>query len=494
LSRVPVLGREEVAGLRGLASLTEPGPALASEVAAIVDLAVIGARGDGKTQLIVHAIRTLRAAAPELTGAELAFNREVMGLVMNARAPRPAATAPGLVPHYVFRIRAEALFEQLDWSGRAALLGRAAGFARGAGLAAAGGALVGAGAMVGAGGVGALVGGAVAAAGGAVGWMRSRDRLARAGEVEIVLWDVAGEHVYSETAVDYHAFLDALVRARRARAQASGRAYAFAPILVCNPLGLGDHVQGSPYARLRELLPLFVSLDPAARALIAINRWAVVDAVCADGADRDERVAIAARARDDDAVGGAALPVVVRDVVRQHCRDAEDGKDGDMTITHVRYDAGAQCSARTTPWTEWREAAHTGRWATPTAAVDQVLEYEFSDGPGAFGGEARQAFLGWLGALAFPRAARAAERGREVAAVEGASAAAVPADAAPVPAPMAAPLVEGAARVTLPAAATVGAAVAAGATSPRITPPLGGATATPDEVWARRGGFGAGGT
>jgi len=470
LSRVAVVAREEVPGLRGLASLTEPGPELASEVAAIVDVAVIGARGDGKTQLIVHAIRTLRAAAPDLTGAELAFNREVMALVMNARAPRPAATPPGVVPHYVFRIRAASLFDQLGLGGRASLLGRAAGLARGAGLAMAGGAMVGAGAGVIAGATGVAAGGAVAAAGGALGWLRARDRLARAGEVEIVLWDVAGEHVYSETAADYHAFLEALVRARRTRAAATGRGYAFAPILVCNPLGLGDHAQGSPYARLRELLPLFASLDPAARALIAINRWAVVEAVCADGADRDDRVAIATRARDDDAAGAAAIamPIVVRDVVRQHCRDAEDGREGDMRITHLRYDAGAQCSARTTPWPAWRDGATTGRWLTPAAGVDQVLEYEFSDGPGAFGGEARQAFLGWLGALAFPRRAGTHEDAHEaVRAPTGERAATAPPsdDAAEVPAPMMAPL---------------------GGEAPAVS--------VPDEVWARRGGFGAGGT
>jgi hypothetical protein len=456
---VSVLGREEVPGLRGLASLTEP--ADGDGVAAVVDVAVIGARGDGKTQLIVHAIRTLRAAAPDLTGAELAFNREVMGLVMNAKAPRPAATAPGVVPHYVFRIRAAALLDQLGIGGQAALLGRAAGFARGAGLACGAGALVGAGAFVGAGPVGALAGGALAAAGGAIGWMRSRERLARAGDVEIVLWDVAGEHVYSESAADYHAFLEALVRARRTRAEGSGRGYAFAPILVCNPLALGEHVDGSPYARLRELLPLFAGLDPSARALIAINRWAVVEAVCADGANRDERVAIAARARDEEPRGGS-LPIVMREVVRLHCLDAEDGRDGDLDLTHLRYDAGAQCSARSTPWPEWREAASTGRWSTPAASVDHVLEYEYSDGPGAFDGDARAAFLAWLGALAFPRRVRVRAAATHADAADGdVKVVEVP----EVPEPMLAPL---------------------GGESPPVT--------VPDEVWARRGGFGTGGT
>jgi hypothetical protein len=89
--------REEVAGIRGLTALTGPGEG--SGVGTVIDVAVIGARGDGKTQFIVHAIRTLRAYAPPLEGAELQYNRDAMQVVLNAREPRPDATAPGVVPH-----------------------------------------------------------------------------------------------------------------------------------------------------------------------------------------------------------------------------------------------------------------------------------------------------------------------------------------------------------------------------------------------------------
>ena len=66
----------------------------------------------------------------------------------------------------------------------------------------------------------------------------SRRRFLAMGEIEIVFWDVAGEHVYSESAADYYTFLSALVRERHARKSPS-RSYAFAPILMCNPLSLG---------------------------------------------------------------------------------------------------------------------------------------------------------------------------------------------------------------------------------------------------------------
>jgi hypothetical protein len=467
VTRVPVVGRDDVPGLRGLASLTEPGPDEA--VAAVVDVAVIGARGDGKTQLIAHAIRTLRAAAPDLEGAELALNREVMGLVMNARAPRPVATAPGVVPHYVFRVRPGALVGQLGWSARAAALGRAAGLG-GAAAAGLGGAAAAVGAGIALGPAAGAAAAVVGAAGGALGWGRAARRVAALGEIEIALWDVAGEHVYSDTAADYFAFLDALVRARRRSAGA--RVYAFAPVLLCNPLGLGDHVEGSAYARLRELLPMFAALDPGARALVAINRWAVVDAVCASGTDRDERVAIATRPRDGGAAAAGPLPVVVRDVVRQHCRDAEDGREGDLAVTYLRYDAGARCEARVVEPEDWAAAGAGG------AAADCVVEYGYSDGPGSFSGEARRVFLGWLAALALPRRVRAASaaEAQAVAAPAHAASAVGAGDVAeapvgyepvPVPAPMTRPILS-----PEPAAQT--------------------APAAPDEVWARRGGFDGG--
>jgi hypothetical protein len=366
----------------------------------VVDIAVIGARGDGKTQFIVHAIRTLRAYAPSLTGDEHKHNREIMQVVMNARAPRPDATPPGVVPHYVFRIRPDALLDQLGPGGRTALLARAAGL-RGHGLlaglnaAAVGGATfaLGHGAIA----AGAVAGGA-AVVGGALAGLMSRRRFVRSGEIEVVFWDVAGEHVYAESAADYYSFLSALVRARRATLD---RAYGFAPVLVCNPMAVGVHAEGSPYARLRQLLPLYASLDPARpRALIAINRWSVVEEVCAPDSDRDEVVALAAAARDDDAAArrpAAELPRVRRDVVRRLCRDADDGPDDGVDLTHLRYDAGVECELTTRP----RE---------PEAAADDppIIDYVYAEGPGAFGGDARGGFLRWLGELAYDPARRRA--------------------------------------------------------------------------------------
>ena len=477
--------------MRGLTSLTEPDDD--DSVGAVIDVAVIGARGDGKTQFIVHAIRTLRAYAPLLEGTEHQYNRDVLQVVMSAREPRPEATPPGVVPHYVFRIRPDSLLSQVGFTGRLALYARVAGLLAYVLLA-----------VLNAGLVAALLTWlrgapdfwasplasmladpiALAAAGGllvvgcAVGTMIARRRFMRRGDIEIVFWDVAGEHVYSSSAADYYSFLSALVRQRRQRASAR-RSYAFAPVLICNPISLGTRIEGSPYARLRQLIPLFASLnEPLPRAMVAINRWTVVKEVCAPDADRDETVAVIAQARiamDSDAAptrdqgeenGDESgeengdgddsfahrrrpLPMVERDVVRKHCLDAEDGagdgEDRDIYFSYLRYDAGIQCEFRQRKWKSWDDLPGEvqSRWRAPSRGTpDRVLEYIYEDGPGSFRGEVRRSFLEWLAGLAFhpasyrrvnarrdagvaPRPANTAER--EAVRVRGALAEAKPA-------------------------------------------------------------------
>jgi hypothetical protein len=494
-TRRPLFLAEEVPGIRGLGSLTEPATDLPGDepVAAVVDVAVIGARGDGKTQFIVHAIRTLRAYAPHLAGAEHQYNREIMQVVMNARTPRPDATAPGVIPHYVFRIRPDALLGQLGGGARAGLLRRAAGLGGHAALAAGNAAALG-GAVWGLGHGTAVAGAAVAGAaavGGALAMALSRRRFARTGEIEIVFWDVAGEHVYAQSSADYYSFLSALVRERR---KVGGRSYAFAPVLVCNPLALGTHREGSSYARLKQLMPLFASIDPrTAQAMVAINRWSVVDAVCAPDSDREEVVALAPTPRpgddgDDEPVAGAAamaLPVVKRDVVRQHCRDAEDGKDGDVRITYLRYDAGVQCEFHARPWDEWKNRAETGRWRPPTRSTpEQAIDYVYAEGPGAFAGEARQVLLGWLADLAYGAAAQPRLARVPAATTPPPSEETEALPAAPVTPP---PVVPAARPATAPEDDVV--------LLTRKAEPLASGLATPvAEVWQRPGGFGTGGT
>lgn len=420
MTRLPTFDREEVGGIRGLTSLTEP--ADDESVGAIVDVAVIGARGDGKTQFIVHAIRTLRAYAPVLDGAEHQYNRDVLQVVMNAREPRPEATAPGVVPHYVFRIRPKSLLSQVGGMGRLSLYARVAGLWTFLTVA-----------LVNALGVGfaldqlsqisrpAIIASSVGlfALGCVVGAAFSRSRFLGRGNIEMVFWDVAGEHVYSDSAADYYSFLSALVRMRRQRTSAD-RAYAFAPVLICNPVALSTRAQGSSYARLRKLIPLFASLnEPLARAMVAINRWTVVKEVCAPDTDRSEIVAVVPQARQSDEddfeileeesipVVHSVLPVVKRDVVRKHCLDAEDGSDNDVHFTYLRYDAGMQCEFHERPWKPWDDMDDSvrSRWRAPTVGTPSVLlDYVYEDGPGAFEGDVRRVFLEWIASLAFHEA------------------------------------------------------------------------------------------
>lgn len=369
LPRTQLFAEEPVGELRGLATLTHP-----DDVSAVIDLAVIGARGDGKTQFIVHAIRAMHAHAPALDGPEQTLNRDVLRLVLDPRATRPDATPPGVVPHFTFRMRSAGLFDRLSWLASLRLAWRATGASTGLMIGAAlvvlgvaTGIRVGAGAGVIVGASGAVIGAAAA--------LLARRRVARAGDVEVAFWDVAGEQVYSAAAADYYNLLAHLVEARRQRAEAQGKAYAFAPILICNPIALGTDDEGSPYERMRQLLPLFAALDPgAARAMVAINRWAVVDPICARGALRDEVVSVTTEGRGESP---AQARTVSREQVRANCLDAEDGREQDVRLTYLRYDTAIKANVEVD-----RDAAK--------------LTYAFDDGPGAFSGGAATRFLDWV--------------------------------------------------------------------------------------------------
>jgi hypothetical protein len=470
--RLSLFASDPIAELRGLGTLTDPD----DDVAAVIDLAVIGARGDGKTQFIVHAIRALHAHAPALAGAEQRLNQDVMRLVLDPRAIRPDATPPGVVPHFTFRVRAAGLLDRLRGLGAVRLAWRAGRVGLALVLAAA---LVIAGVVVAVRG-GAAAGVVVGASGalvGAAAALVARRRIAALGDVEVVFWDIAGEQVYSAAAADYYTLLGRLVDARRHRAAACGRAYAFVPVLICNPLALGTDDEGSPYERLRELLPLFASLDrDAARALIAINRWSVVDPICARGALRDEVVTVTSRARGEEP---SPMHTVAREQVRAHCLDAEDGRAKGVRLTYLRYDTAI-------------------RAGVDVDGESGSLAYEFDDGPGAFSGNARYRFLEWIvGLVRWPRAqppvseGAAATAGTSAAASAGALAfgsvepsrasgglPAMPAAmsiGAPVPVPVAAPAAG-------PSAATSASSVLTPAPAPIAREP---SYASAAEIWSR---------
>jgi hypothetical protein len=405
--RVPVLVPRGVTTIRGLEDLTEPGPD--EPIGGIIDIPVIGARGDGKSQFIVQAIRSLRAVAPTLRGPEAAYNHEVMSLVMNAQAPRPEATAPGVVPHYTFRVRD--VLAQLGPFARLGLLGAIGKLWVLLTLALLNGALV----------LGVLVaighetaapltlsatGGALLA-GLLLGWWLARRTVHRRGGIEVVFWDVAGEHVYSGNPADYYNFLATLVHARRQRAS-SARTYTFAPVLVCNPVSLGTDDDSAPYLRLRKLMPTFAAIaGDTSHALVAINRWRLVERLCEPDRERAELVGVVARSAHDERTNDDTteqVAVVRRDVVRRFCLDSEDERSSDeVRYTYLRYDAGVRCAFQTWPWNQLDEASRQLRRRlvlTPSEEPpNSLLTYRYSEGPGAFEGEARTDFFRWIGRL-----------------------------------------------------------------------------------------------
>jgi hypothetical protein len=71
---------------------------------------------------------------------------------------------------------------------------------------------------------------------------------------------------------------------------------------------------------------------------------------------------------------------VARELVREHCLDAEDGRDGHVAIQYLRYDTAIRS----------------------TVEVDldaATLAYEYDDGPGTFSGDAHRRFLEWVSGL-----------------------------------------------------------------------------------------------
>ena len=395
MSRRRLFEAEPVAGMRGAASLTEPDE---GEVAGVVDIAVIGARGDGKTQFILHAIRTLDArAVPDLVEEERAQSQRIKTVAMNADAPSPDATPPGFIPHYAYRAHPGPLLEQLDAGAWLTLLARTARLRAHVLIAVIAAAAIAAGAWaLGYGVALAAAGGVVALAVlGALALSLSRRRLVSAGEIEVVFWDVAGEHV-SKDGGDYHSFLDEVAQRRRS---VGGRRYAVAPVLLCNPLSLGVHRDGSTYTKLRKMLPLFASINRGtgrsaaafrSRALVVINRASVIDELCQADGDSDEQVEVVTRSRR----GGDAVEVrrdlVRRGVVQHHCVDIEAGVIDGVQLDYLRYDAGDQC--RSTP----RRPA-TGEGEAAPAGVD----YVYTDDVAPFQDQPRSAFLAWLAELAY---------------------------------------------------------------------------------------------
>jgi hypothetical protein len=419
LDRESLFPAGEPARLPGLASLTAP--AQDEAVAAVVDIAVVGARSDGKTQFILHAIRTLGADAPDnLPEAEHGPTLDIMQVVLAAESPRPDANNPDAgVPHYVFRLQPRKLLEQIGFAARLGLLARTMRLGRT--LLYAPWLLV---ALVAAAACAGAIDPLLALAGawlcGSIGlaayWIGSA-RLLRRGPIEIVFWDVAGENLYGgrQKSADYWALLRQLCRRRRQDARPD-RPYGFAPVLLCNPLALGEAAEDSPFGRLRTLLPIFAALGGGEpEALIVVNRWQAVRGLCPAQSDREQLVAVVTEARA--ALGKPSLaavaeteplPVVRRGTVRACCVDLEDTHSEGVRIQVLRYDAGL-CELTSAPWNGYAalDPSVRARWREPAREPAELLWYRFNEGPRAFEAQARRGFLRWLGRLAFCSSTRA---------------------------------------------------------------------------------------
>ncbi len=419
-----------------LASLTQPAPG--APVGAVIDLALLGARGAGKTQLLYLLIRTLRARAPELEGEEEAQHRALVAAALGGPPP-PALAGPA---HAIASLPAAALLDELGPGGRAACYWRT-GLARSVALS-----VVAAAAVAGAhslwrGGVAPMavvLALALIAAGAAFGWVAARSRWLDLGEIEIALWDPArwpGSGTIRLHAVpppgadgpgpepppgpaELHPVFSQLVRERRRRG-APWRCHAFAPVLVVNPIELGRNPELGDVGRLRRLLPVFAALGgPTPRAMVAISRWSAVEEVCRP--DTDRRAVVRLRTAG---MGGGGEARVSRETLRAFCLDAEDGRDGDFIVHHLRYDAGWARLAIEDQSENQDENGPGGERpdATPAAGPDggATIALTWTDPMVGLEGEARRAFFRFVAALLRPPAAMepVADGGAERVAADG---------------------------------------------------------------------------
>jgi len=390
-----LIDQRRAAGIPGLETATGPSPR--DPVAAVVDLALLGATGDGKSQFVIQAVRTLGARVADLDDDERPGSSAVMRGVLDAGDAAPPPTAPERIEHAVFRVEPRTIDGAVGALGRLGLYLRVGGLGARLSIALAFAISIGACIALARGAVDGAAfggGGALLAAGWALSWIAARRRYLGSGEIEVAFWDVSGEHVLGDSAAAYYETLDQLTRARRWRATA-WQPYAFAPVLVCNPLGLapprpplpgrgeGEREEGTRFDRLRQLLPMFARLDGRS-AMIAISRWSIVMLACRPDAARDQRIGVRAYPRGRDAGEPCWL---TRDVVRRACLDAEDGRREGLEVTFLRYDAGVRC-----------EVAATEDGDAP------IYDYVYEHGPCAFDAASRRVLCRWLARLAYHEA------------------------------------------------------------------------------------------
>jgi hypothetical protein len=373
--------KEPVARLAGLTDLTAPGAD--DGVGAIVDVVVVGAHDDGKTQFLSNLIWTLAAQPPAgLSPGEEAQSEHLRARALDPKNPHHGATPVGKVRHYVRRVAPGRLLAGLPVASRLLVLLRAGAAWIYAGLAVVAAAVAfGVLALVRHGLDAYVLGGAglAAALGLGLAFVAAARDLAAGGEIEVVFWDVAGEDVYTRGASDLHRFLCALVAARMERA-AARCPYGFAPILICNPLAVGESAEDSTYARLRSLMPEFACIHRHDQdVLVVVNRWVLVRALCGRSqADPAERVAVLAQSRSapaPEAESGAPppLPTVQRAAVIGHCRDGDPAVIRGTRFRLLHVEAGLEAQARVAAVEEWARLPEETR-----------ARHRLPDGAGAF--------------------------------------------------------------------------------------------------------------
>jgi hypothetical protein len=388
MSRPPLFGKRATFDftLAGLETLTCP----TEGVSAVLDIAVLGAKYDGKTQFIKHVFRYGDGIQPldELSEAERADLRWLRAIEADGRTE---ANTAARVAHYPFWVRPEKLLAGLDFSEQVAILLGGRWFWSPFILAL----------------VNSLVAGVVAfglfhaspltailtfAASfvcllGLAAFLSVRE-LARAKPIEIVCWDIAGEDVIADGAgtapprlEEYLHLVNTLAIARRARIEPDCR-YGFTVALICNPIRLGMRGDRSPYSRLVSASSRFAGFNENHPSVMTVvNRWNLVEAV--EAFHDDTNVAVVAPVAAPLDGGLPELPVVNVKTVRDYCVHVEPRRDGSLRREVLKYDADPYAQPVVGNY-DWEDLSRS--WSAPAARtpLEKIITYAFKERSDSF--------------------------------------------------------------------------------------------------------------
>lgn len=411
------MSEEPAYRLAGLNSLTSPKPD--KGIAGVVDVIVVGAVEDGKTQFITQAIDAVHGRLPRGQGG-LSMDEIEYNLFIHRTARRtlvnPRATERGKVRHYVAWASLPKLMSRLGLGDKLTVLrGRRllwrCAFACFLYLLTVVGVYV---ALVYGFGRDGRMGELGTGAAAFVGLLWTlyftrrhvrKDITERAKQVEFVFWDVAGEDIVSRdeatgTSSPFFLFVEDLVAAR-SRYITKHFEYGLAIVLVCNPLTLGTDAEDSLYARTQRMMTEIHKLSLQPEVLVVVNRYGLVQGMCKPGANNKKNQLVAIldqRIVDHGQPKTTPASLLRRSVVHETCNLGDKRVVDGVTFRQIRYDAAGKHEYHEEPWPGWDQLEQPERFAhlSKDADIQRIGHYSYRETTAGLTGRPGARLRSWL--------------------------------------------------------------------------------------------------